>query len=157
MREAGAAGAVTLRVMTTDDIPAAMVLEHELFGDEAWTEGMLREELGAATRHYLVATEGERVVGYGGLCAYDDEAFIQTIAVTADRQRRGIGRELLRALIAESERRGSRSLLLEVRADNLPAQALYEAHGFVTVGVRKRYYQPSGVDAVVMLRQWEPS
>lgn len=141
--------------MTLDDVPAAMGLEHELFTDEAWTEGMLREELAAATRYYLVAVEGERVVGYGGLCVYDEEAFIQTIAVTAERQRRGIGRKLLQALIAESDRRGARSLLLEVRADNVAAQSLYAASGFAAVGLRKRYYQPSGVDAVVMLRRRE--
>ena len=143
----------TLRVMTPEDVPAAMLLEHELFGDEAWTEGMLREELAAATRHYLVAVEGERVIGYGGVCAYDDEAFIQTIAVTADRQRRGIGQAMLQQLVAEADRRGAATLLLEVRADNLAAQALYERHGFTAVGLRKRYYQPSGVDAVVMQRE----
>jgi ribosomal-protein-alanine N-acetyltransferase len=146
---------ITLRRLLDSDVPAAMALEHELFGDEAWTEGMLRDELSAPTRHYVVAAEDGQVVGYGGLCVYDEEAFIQTIAVTAARQRRGIGRSLLLELIAESERRGARSLLLEVRADNVAAQALYAAHGFAPVGLRKGYYQPSGADALVMMREGE--
>ena len=43
-------------------------------------------------------------------------------------------------------------VFLEVRADNARAQHLYERFGFERVGVRKRYYQPSGVDAIVMRR-----
>ena len=41
-------------------------------------------------------------------------------------------------------------LTLEVRASNLPAQALYEKYGFAKVGVRRRYYADDGEDAVVM-------
>ena len=146
-------GTVTLRGFTEADVAPVMELEHALFGDEAWTEGMLRDELGADDRHYLVAERAGEVVGYAGLCVYAEEAFVQTIAVRADQQRRGIGRMLLLALIAEADARRAGSLLLEVRADNTPAQALYAAHGFVPVGLRKGYYQPSGADAVVMRRE----
>jgi len=135
--------AAVLRGFTEADIAPVMRLEHALFGDEAWTEGMLREELGS---------DGV-VVGYAGLCVYAEEAFIQTIGVVADRQRRGIGQALLRALITEADARGAAALLLEVRADNVAAQALYAAHGFVEVGTRRGYYQPSGADAVVMRRE----
>ena len=41
-------------------------------------------------------------------------------------------------------------MLLEVRADNPAAQALYAQHGFEAIAVRPRYYQPDDVDAVVM-------
>jgi ribosomal protein S18 acetylase RimI-like enzyme len=46
--------------------------------------------------------------------------------------------------------RGARRVFLEVRADNPIAQHLYTARGFRPVGRRPRYYQPDGVDAVVM-------
>ncbi|ROO91260.1 ribosomal-protein-alanine N-acetyltransferase [Actinocorallia herbida] len=143
-----------IRPMSTADLPAAMVLEHELFGDESWTEGMLREELAAmpGTRHYIVLEENGSVVGYAGLAAVGGDGDVQTIGVSAASQGRGLGAALLTELLAEAVRRGCRRVFLEVRADNEPAQRLYERFGFVRIGVRKRYYQPSGVDAIMMRR-----
>lgn len=69
-----------------------------------------------------------------------------------DAHRRGIGRLLLEALLAEAARRGARSTLLEVAADNAPAQRLYATYGFEPIGVRRGYYQPSNTDALVMQR-----
>jgi ribosomal-protein-alanine N-acetyltransferase len=55
-------------------------------------------------------------------------------------------------LMAEAHRRGARHVLLEVAADNVPAQKLYASYGFDIVGVRRGYYQPSNTDALVMRR-----
>src|SRR3712207_7548383 len=114
---------------------------------------MYRDELSRTdTRSYLVAEDGDRVVGYAGLIAYDDEAHVATIGVAPDRQGEGIGAQLLDALLVEADRR-SPVVLLEVRADNEVAQGLYRRRGFTEVGRRPRYYQPSGKDAVVMRRE----
>jgi ribosomal-protein-alanine N-acetyltransferase len=144
----------TMRRMRWWDIEPVMQLERELFGDEAWSDTMFWSELAEhTTRHYLVVEDGGKVVGYAGLCAYPPhEAYVQTIAVAAQRQRQGIGTQLLTALVEESVRRGCRQLDLEVRADNAHAIALYERFGFTRVGVRRGYYQPSRTDAVVMRR-----
>jgi ribosomal-protein-alanine N-acetyltransferase len=142
-----------LRPMRLADIPAVMVLEEELFAPDTWTAAMYREELSLTdTRHYLVAEDGETVVGYAGLIAYDDEAHVATIGVTGSRQGEGIGALLLDALLAEADRRRSPVVLLEVRADNELAQGLYRRRGFAEIGRRPKYYQPSGTDAVVMER-----
>jgi ribosomal-protein-alanine N-acetyltransferase len=93
------------------------------------------------------------VVGYAGLCTYDDQSWVQNIAVRGDRQGRGIGAALLDDLLAEAARRGSRQVALEVRADNETAQRLYARRGFEAVAVRRGYYQPSNTDAVVMVRE----
>jgi ribosomal-protein-alanine N-acetyltransferase len=144
---------VTLRQMQRADVAALMPLERALFGDEAWTQGMFDSELAeAATRWYLVA-ESRGIIGYAGLCAYADEAYVQTIAVAEDWWGRGVGPALLEALLAEAASRGNRTVTLEVRADNPRAQAMYHRYGFEPVGVRRRYYQPSGTDAVVMQRR----
>ena len=144
---------VTLRPMTLDDLPAVMRMEEELFAPDTWTEDMYRDELSRAdTRHYLVAENGSGIVGYGGLIAYDDEAHIATLGVAVDRQGEGLGALLLDALLAEADRR-SPVVLLEVRADNEAAQRLYLRRGFVEIGRRRGYYQPSGDDAVVMKRK----
>ena len=156
---------VTLRPMTFDDLPDVMRLEEELFAPDTWTEAMYRDELSRGdTRYYVVAefdvggdedepVEGPPVtVGYGGLIAYDDEAHVATLGVTRALQGEGIGSLLLGALLAEADKR-SPVVLLEVRADNEVAQGLYRRRGFAEIGRRRRYYQPSGTDAVVMKRE----
>jgi ribosomal-protein-alanine N-acetyltransferase len=145
----------SVRAMRWWDIEPVMRLERELFGDEAWTDTMFWSELAeSATRHYLVAdTADGEVIAYAGLCAYPPhESYVQTIAVAPAHQGHGLGTRLLTLLIDESVRRGCRRLDLEVRADNPVATALYERHGFTRIGLRRGYYQPSGVDAVVMRR-----
>jgi ribosomal-protein-alanine N-acetyltransferase len=145
---------VTLRPMTRDDLGAVMRLEEELFAPDTWTRSMYAEELGMRdTRHYLVAVDGEEVVGYAGLIVYPEEAHVATIGVATARQGEGIGAMLLDALLAEADRRRSPVVLLEVRADNEVAQGLYRRRGFTEIGRRPRYYQPSGTDAVVMRRE----
>jgi len=143
-----------LRAMHWWDIDPVMSLELELFGDEAWSPTMFWSELAEhATRHYLVATCGDQLAAYAGLCAYPPhESYVQTIAVAPGAQGQGLGTRLLTALIDESQRRGCRRLDLEVRADNDVAVRLYERHGFTRVGLRRGYYQPSGADALVMRR-----
>lgn len=134
-------------------IEALLPIEDELFGEERWSAGMFWNEL-AGGHHYLVALDGGDVLGYAGLAlAPPDEAWIQNIGVRKDAQRRGIGRRLLEALLAEARRHGTRQVLLEVAVDNLPAQRLYAGYGFDGVGVRKGYYQPSNTDALVMMRE----
>jgi ribosomal-protein-alanine N-acetyltransferase len=139
--------------MRLADLPAVLELEEQLFAPDTWTAAMYRDELARTdTRHYLVAEDGARVVGYAGLIAYADEAHVSTIGVATDRQGEGIGAQLLDALLAEADRR-SPVVLLEVRADNELAQGLYRRRGFAEIGRRRGYYQPSGADAVVMKRE----
>jgi ribosomal-protein-alanine N-acetyltransferase len=143
---------VTLRPMRWWDVDGVMDIERDLFGDECWTIAMFWSELSEYdTRHYLVAQDGEEIIGYAGLCAYPDESFVQTIAVRRDRQGGGLGAQLLSALIDEARRRDEPMVGLEVRADNAVAQRLYHRFGFEQVGVRTGYYQPSNTDAVLMV------
>jgi len=133
-------------------IADVLPIEEDLFGVEKWSAAMFWNEL--AQRHfYRVALDGGRVVGYAGLAVVaPDECWVQNIAVHRDAQRRGIGRELLEALLAEAGRRGVHKTLLEVAVDNRPAQTLYATYDFEPVGIRRGYYQPSNTDALVMMR-----
>jgi ribosomal-protein-alanine N-acetyltransferase len=145
---------VGLRPMRLADLPAVLELEEELFAPDTWTAAMYRDELAHTdTRWYLVAEDGDELVGYGGLIAYPEEAHIATIGVTTARQGGGIGAQLLDALLGEADRRRVPVVLLEVRADNELAQGLYRRRGFAEIGRRRGYYQPSGADAVVMKRE----
>jgi ribosomal-protein-alanine N-acetyltransferase len=143
---------ITFRPMTTADLDRVLELELSLFGEEAWSRQMLVGELGQqpASRYYLVAESSDAIAGYAGLLAAGGQADVLTIAVAADRWGQGIGSQLLDRLLAEARSRGATEVFLEVRADNARAQRLYQWRGFIEVGIRRGYYQPSGMDAIVM-------
>jgi [ribosomal protein S18]-alanine N-acetyltransferase len=145
---------VLLRPMTTADLDTVLRLEVGLFGDEAWSRQMLAGELSQqpASRLYLVAEDGNQLIGYAGLLAAGAQADVLTIAVDTARWGQGVGSALLRQLLAEATQRGCTEVFLEVRADNTRAQRLYHWWGFADVGIRRGYYQPSGTDAIVMRR-----
>lgn len=143
-----------LRAMTMDDMPAVMALERELFPDDAWSPQMFASELAqSARRLYLIAQdgEGEELLGYAGLMfTGGPEADVLTLAVRPASWGRGIGTALLLALLDEAGGRECKQVFLEVREDNPRARSLYTRHGFAEIGVRRGYYQPAGVDAIVM-------
>ena len=143
---------MTTRPATLDDLDAIMALERASFPTDAWSDAMMREELASRHSFYVVVEEAGRLVGYAGLrvARGASDADIQTIAVVDRARRRGLGRTLMLALLNEARAREAREVFLEVRADNPVAQALYASEGFAELGRRPRYYQPDGVDAVVM-------
>jgi ribosomal-protein-alanine N-acetyltransferase len=145
---------VTLRPMRWWDVPAALDIERALFPDP-WTEATFWSELAGVpeTRHYIVAESTGDLVGYAGLFATRHTADVQTVAVAPDRQGLGLGAMLLIALLDEANRRRVDEVLLEVRADNEGATRLYTRFGFERVAVRRGYYQPGQVDAIVMRRR----
>ncbi len=143
--------AVTLRELRWTDIPVLAGLETALFGADAWSPQSWWGELAARPRRtYLVAVGGEEIVGYAGLDHSGEVADIMTLAVTPVARGRGLGRLLLGALESAASAGGAAYLMLEVRADNAAARALYDAAGFEQLTVRRRYYQPGDVDALVL-------
>lgn len=158
-----------LREMRWWDIDAVLGLERDLFPEDAWSRGMFWSELAhargpGATRRYVVAQEGERIVGYAGLTTSGAEsddgatagADIQTIAVTRDHWGTGLGSRLLTELLRAATEFECTEVMLECRVDNVRAQKLYERFGFEIIGIRRGYYQPGNVDALVM-RLTDPS
>lgn len=144
-----------LREMRWWDIDPVLVLERELFPEDAWSRGMFWSELAhsrgpEATRRYLVAEDGGRIVGYAGLVASGDQADVQTIAVARDHWGTGLGGRLLAELLRAATAFECAEVLLECRVDNVRAQKLYERFGFEPIGFRRGYYQPGNVDALVM-------
>lgn len=135
-------------------------LEGELFGLGAWNANMVREELDAPARTYLLDVFGETeqtvVRGYAGFWYDGEDAELMTIGVGKAYQRQGIAAALLQALVDEAKRQGASRMLLEVRVDNDPALALYHRFGFERMGLRKRYYQPEGIDAYTMSLDLKP-
>lgn len=154
-------GSVQLREMRWWDIEPVLALEQAMFPEDAWTDGMFWSELAHArgpgsTRRYLVADTGIGLVGYGGLGAVDGTGEVLTIAVAPGHEGRGLGARLLTGLLDAATGFGCHEVLLEVRVDNERAQRLYERFGFAPLGIRRGYYQPANVDALVMRRPHAP-
>ncbi|HET8594612.1 MAG TPA: ribosomal protein S18-alanine N-acetyltransferase [Intrasporangium sp.] len=143
---------VRLRELEWTDLETLAVLERDLFADDAWTvESWWHELAGRPRRDYVVAVDEQgEILGYAGLDHAGESGDVMTIAVAPAAQGRGLGRHLLTELVRRAELSGIRSLLLEVRADNAAARRLYERSGFEVISVRRRYYQPGDVDALVM-------
>jgi len=142
---------VELRELEWTDVATLAAMELDLFSDDAWSEQSWWAELaGRPRRDYVVAVEGERIVGYGGIDVAGDVADLMTIATTSTARGTGLGARLLEELVLRAEQAGAEALVLEVRADNEPAKRLYDRHGFEVISVRRRYYQPGDIDALVM-------
>jgi N6-L-threonylcarbamoyladenine synthase len=144
-----------LRRATAADVEAIMLLETHIFVNDAWSTEMMARDVSDPGCYYLVAfppDAPEHIVAYGGLQAAlrAPESDIQTIAVAEEARGQGLGRVLMLSLITEARNRGARETFLEVRADNPGAQHLYRSLGFEELGVRRGYYQPDNVDAIVM-------
>ncbi len=153
-----------LTPMQPEDAPRCAELEQLLFpGEDPWSADAFLAELCHPHNHYVTARaersvgarDGDVVSGYAGIArlghAGDPENEVHTIGVDPTRQRCGTGRLLLDELLRVADAHGG-DTWLEVRTDNDAAQALYRHAGFVVVGTRPRYYQPSGADAYSMRR-----
>ena len=138
--------------MNAVHVPQIAELEKLCFSDP-WSEKSIETELSCRLSVWLVALEGEQVVGYVGSQTVIDESDMMNIAVHPDFRRRGIAEALVAELEAALRQRGSRALTLEVRDSNAPAIALYEKLGFAQVGLRKNYYRNPKEDARILRKE----
>ena len=139
------------RLLEAGDLAPVMELERELFPSDAWSESSMLSEITARSGDYLGVFNPE-LVGYAGLSTISGSfsSDIQTIGVKKEFQGKGLGKELMHRLLAKAKALGSEQVMLEVRADNPGARGLYSSLCFEQVSVRKRYYQPDDVDAIIM-------
>ena len=148
------ASAVDIRRLTFADLPQVTAIERRAFSTP-WSLAMFVLELSKPSGVCLAAELGEgperELVGYLICSRYDTVWHIMNVAVDPDRRRHGIATALLTALLREVAERDSQ-VTLEVRRSNTGAIALYERFGFRSAGVRRRYYQDNGEDAVIMWR-----
>ena len=140
--------------MTQEHISQIAQLEKMCFSDP-WSEKSIATELDCRLSCWLVALEGDQVVGYVGSQTVIDETDMMNIAVHPDYRRKGVAEMLIGELILALKERGSKALLLEVRASNNPAIALYEKLGFCQVGRRPNYYRNPKEDALILRKEWD--
>jgi ribosomal-protein-alanine N-acetyltransferase len=151
---------VFLRRALVADVPVLAALEAACF-THPWTAAQIADELAGTAPGGVLVLEGPHVPGgpTGGLCAYCcfrlvlDEMHVMNVAVAPGQRRRGLARWLLGFAMGRAARAGCRRALLELRAGNREALALYESLGFRRLGVRRAYYREPIEDALVLVRE----
>ena len=129
-------------------------LEAMCFSDP-WSVHSVQSELNNPLSLWLVAVEGEKVVGYVGSQTVLGETDMMNIAVHPQYRQCGIARMLIETLVSALKERESHCLTLEVRASNVPAISLYAKLGFVEVGRRRNYYRNPKEDALILRKEWQ--
>lgn len=135
--------------MTAAHVAQVAALEKVCFSDP-WSQKSVASELENPLALWLVAMDGERLVGYVGSQTVLGEADMMNVAVDPEYRRQGVAGALVTALAQRLAQQGNVSLMLEVRASNVPAMALYQKLGFEQVGRRKDYYRNPKEDALIL-------
>ena len=138
-----------IETMTQTHVAQIAQLEKLCFSDP-WSEKSIATELDCWLSCWLVALDGEQVIGYVGSQTVIDESDMMNIAVHPEHRRQGVAEALVEKLSEALRQRGSKALTLEVRVSNDPAIRLYEKLGFVQVGKRPNYYRNPREDALIL-------
>ncbi len=143
-----------IEAMQVSDLDAVLAIEKLCF-PTPWSRFAFQTEL--TENHYALYIVGKidgQIVAYAGTWIILDEAHITNVAVHPEWQGKGLGKEILLALLSRAKERGATRATLEVRKQNTTAQQLYLKHGFYFQGVRPGYYTDNGEDALIM---WKDS
>ena len=145
---------VKIRRLVYPDLPQVMAIERRVF-PTPWSLAMFVLERSKQSGICLAAVfderPGRRLAGYLICSRYEHVWHVMNVAVDTDFQRMGVASALLAELYVQVGDEDAR-LTLEVRRSNHAAIHLYEREGFRAAGVRRRYYQDNGEDALVMWR-----
>ena len=139
-----------IRRMTEADVDGVTAVEAATF-PTPWSRDAFASEMKNVAARYLVAEKEGRIIGYAGAWIILDESHITNIAVLKDERGQGIGRALTAGLMQYLSNLGAAYATLEVRKSNEVAQNLYVSLGYIKLGVRKRYYEDNGEDALIMV------
>lgn len=140
----------TIRLATPGDIDALLALEREAPAAAHWSRAQYEAifQSGALPRLCLVAEKGPLQAFLVAQTAAP-EWELENIVVAPPARRQGLGTLLVRGLLERARQQHAFAVLLEVRASNAAARALYQACGFVEAGSRARYYQYPEETAII--------
>ena len=143
-----------IRYMTDEDVGDVCRIDAASFA-KPWQQEEFIKAVHREDTIYLVADSGSAIVGFCGLWCSMEDADLCHIAVAPEQRSQGIATQLLGMAITECEHRGVKRILLEVRASNYDAIALYGSRGFRSVGRRRHYYEHPKEDAVIMTKEFK--
>lgn len=141
--------AMELVPLSENQMSQIMAIEREAFGEDSWSENSFLSGLRQSAAHYTAVCDGETVLGYLGFLHVLEEMEILTVATAKQARRRGIGKKMITYAMDYAREHEVARILLEVRASNKAAIALYESFGFRKLGVRRAYYRKPKEDALI--------
>ena len=141
---------VEIRRLVYTDLPEVIAIERRVF-PTPWSLAMFVLELSKQSGICLAAVCDGKLVAYLICSRYDTVWHVMNVAVDTEHQRRGLASAMLAELYDRVNDDDAR-FTLEVRRSNAVAIHLYEREGFRAAGMRRRYYQDNGEDALVMWR-----
>jgi ribosomal-protein-alanine N-acetyltransferase len=147
-----AAERLAIRAAELRDVHAIMAIDRHAY-PTPWSRRMTIDQVSGSNRTHLVLERNHDVVGHAGVLFMAGEAHVSTIALAAEVHGRGLGHDLLLALVRAAQAAGCHALTLEVRSTNTAALALYRRFGLAPAGIRRGYYGDNGEDALVL---WSP-
>ncbi len=143
---------VRFREMTPDDVPYISRLEEETFS-MPWSAADFLQMIEKEDARYYVAEEEGVLYGGCGVLLVAGEGNITNIVIAPEHRNKGIGTRLLQYLIEEGYREGLTAYTLEVRVSNAAAVHVYEKLGFVSAGIRPKFYEKPTEDAIIMWKR----
>lgn len=141
-------------LMDNSHVDAIAALEKQCFSDP-WSMNAITSELTNPLSLWVVAMDGDKLVGYVGSQSVMGWADMMNLAVAPSHRRRGIGEALVGELITQLKGMDVTCLTLEVRASNDVAIGLYNKMGFSQVGRRPNYYRNPKEDALILRKEWQ--
>jgi [ribosomal protein S18]-alanine N-acetyltransferase len=145
---------VVERMASAADLDGVVALEEASFNNptpRSWYEKEL--ERPDVCFVYVLRTHGHAVAGFCAFWLVAEQVHINNLAILPELRCRGLGLQLIEAIIAEAGHLGAEMLTLEVRQSNEAARRLYERAGFFQDGVRKSYYTNPVEDALILSRK----
>ena len=149
-----AARTIVERLASTADLDGVMVIEDASFNNpttRAWYEAELKRP--EVCFIYVLRTADTPVAAFCAFWLVGEQAHINQLAVRPDLRGRGLGRQLIEAVVVETAHLGATSQTLEVRESNTPALRLYERTGFTREAMRQNYYTNPVEHALILSRK----
>ena len=142
------------RISDPADLDPVLEIEEASFNNPTTRQWYERElERPEVCFIYILQTPESPAAAFCAFWRVADQAHINNLAVRPELRGRGLGSEMLEAVVKEARQLGADSLTLEVRRSNVAAQRLYQGAGFHEAGVRKNYYTQPVEDALVLVRK----
>ncbi len=143
---------VQIRRLQETDVEALSVLAKECFS-VPWSAKAFAQLVEDDKSLYLVATKGDEVVGCCGVVNSWGDGDIDIVMVQESMRGQGIAYSMLQELLKLGPSIGVENFTLEVRVSNAPAIHVYEKLGFVSEGIRPRFYEKPVEDAMIMWKR----
>lgn len=143
---------IEIRKMQEEDIDDVLIVENNSFSTP-WSKESFMGELVNPMALYLCVHVDNRVIGYAGMWKIYDEGHITNVAILDKYRGLGISKTLMYDMIDLAMMNNINRLTLEVRKSNMVAINLYKKLGFVSYGIRPKYYTNPVEDAIIMWKE----